>query len=180
MATDVTTLLTEDHRLFESLADSVMKKEVQGDARADAINTLIRELSVHAIAEEIVLYPEVRDLLDDGDQLADEALEEHQRIKEALAELDGLDPEDERVESTLASVVSEVLHHAEEEENVIFARLRQVADAEKLEKMGASIDRAKKVSPTRPHTNAPDTPPLNLVVGPPVALIDRIRDALSR
>jgi len=41
------------------------------------------------------------------------------------------------------------------------------------------VQQAKKLAPTRPHPSAPDKPPLNKVLGPPVGLVDRVRDALS-
>ncbi len=38
--------------------------------------------------------------------------------------------------------------------------------------------KAKAVAPTHPHPNVPSEPPGNLIVGVPVALLDRMRDAL--
>jgi hypothetical protein len=38
---------------------------------------------------------------------------------------------------------------------------------------------AKKLAPTRPHPSAPDEPPMDIVVGVPTGIIDRIRDKMS-
>lgn len=179
MTQDVITMLTAEHREVDGLLDDLLTGRVTGDARGDAISTVIRELSTHAAAEEIVLYPELRDLLSDGDGLADEALTEHQRIKEALHDLDGKSPDDPGVMEAIAAVAAEVRHHVEEEEGELFVQLLQTVGPERLVELGDLVARAKKAAPTHPHPHAPNTPPGNLIVGPPAALIDRMRDAIS-
>jgi hypothetical protein len=48
---------------------------------------------VHAVIEEEILYPAMREVLPDGDRLVDEALQEHQEAKELLSRIDGKDPQ---------------------------------------------------------------------------------------
>lgn len=179
MSVDVITLLTTDHREVDGLLNDLLAGKVTGDDRAQAISTIVRELSMHAAAEEMVLYPELRDLLPDGDQLADEALSEHQNIKEVLNDLDGKSPDDPGVMEAIASVATEVRHHVEEEEGELFVKLRDSASPDRLMELGDLIERAKKAAPTHPHPNAPNTPPGNMILGPPTALFDRMRDAIS-
>lgn len=35
-----------------------------------------------------------------------------------------------------------------------------------LRELGHAVEAAKKIAPTRPHPDAPDTPPANLLIGP--------------
>lgn len=178
--TDVITLLTTDHREVDSLFERVLTGGLTGDGLVDAVNSIIHDLSVHASAEEVVLYPAIRDELADGERLADEAIEEHSRVEKALKELDGRDPAEEDVALLVARIAAEVRHHVEEEEGDLFERMRVEMSAERLDELGERLERAKAVVPTRPHPSAPDTPPGNLLVGPPTGLIDRLRDAISR
>ncbi len=39
--------------------------------------------------------------------------------------------------------------------------------------MGETLEHLERTAPTRPHPRIPDTPPLNLLVGLPAAVIDR-------
>lgn len=54
------------------------------------------------------------------------------------------------------------------------------ARADRLVELGDQVQKAKRMAPTRPHPSAPDTPPLNKVVGPGAGLVDRTRDRLSQ
>lgn len=177
MANDVITVLSNDHAVVDARLEGALTGGDKG--RAEAISDIIRELSMHAVAEEVVLYPAIRKALPDGDQLADDALAEHQRIEEALAELDGKSPEDDDVMATLTTFAGEFRHHVREEEDELFPKLRAAMDAEELEALGSKIETTKKTAPTHPHPHAPNTPPGNIIVGPPTGLLDRLRDALS-
>jgi hypothetical protein len=72
--------------------------------------------------------------------------------------------------------MAEIRHHIEEEEGEMFAHMRQVIDAEELRSLGTSVEAFKKVAPTRPHPNVPNTPVPRLAAGPAASLFDRLRD----
>jgi hypothetical protein len=76
-------------------------------------------------------------------------------------------------------VIDDVTHHAQEEEDDVFPRLRQTCSPEQLRELGDKIRATKKVAPTHPHPSAPDTPPGNKILGPMAGLVDRVRDAVS-
>jgi hypothetical protein len=141
---------------------------------------VVRELSIHAAIEEQVMYPAVRQFVPKGEALVAEALSEHQQLKETLLVLDRLSPEDERFDRTMRAVIDETRHHVREEESAdgMLARLRKSVDADDLVTMGKTLRIAKKAAPTRPHPNAPSTPPGNIVVGAAAALVDKARDAV--
>jgi hemerythrin superfamily protein len=138
------------------------------------------ELVKHSVAEEVHLYPLIRQVLPDGDQLADHEIEEHAEVEQLLKDLEGLDPSDTDYQRKLDKVIEDVSHHAEEEESTVFPQLRDQCTEEQLRELGDKVRRTKAIAPTRPHPSAPDTPPGNLLAGPLAGMVDRVRDAFSR
>jgi hemerythrin superfamily protein len=143
------------------------------------VDEIIKELSVHAAIEEKVFYPAVRDLAKQkGQELVLESLEEHHLVKVMLKELEGMSSDDERYEAKVHVLMENVLHHAKEEEKEMFPQARKVMDAQELRELGRNLEEAKRSAPTRPHPNAPDTPPASLVTSPAAAVMDAGRDML--
>jgi hemerythrin superfamily protein len=178
---DAVTLLKTDHhtvealfRRYEALEDTSSYGE-----RRDIVNEVIRELSIHASIEELVLYPSVREALPEGDSLADEALEEHREVKSVLADLDAIDPSDPQYDAEFRGLIRDVRHHVEEEEREMFPMLASVIPEEELMEMGRKMEDAKGRAPTRPHPHAPAKPPANIVTGPVMGAVDRMRDMAS-
>jgi hypothetical protein len=69
--------------------------------------------------------------------------------------------------------------HVSDEEDDQFPLLRAQVPHEKLVEIGGKVETAKKLAPTRPHPNAPNSAPFHKLVGPGVGLVDRLRDKLS-
>lgn len=149
-------------------------------AKRSLAERIVRELSIHAAIEEQILYPAVRRVVPNGKRLVEEALSEHQELKQTLTSLDKLPAEDERFDPTMRKVIDEVRHHVREEESGegMLTRLRKRADRQDLVEMARTLRTAKKAAPTRPHPNAPQTPPGNIVVGAAAAIVDKARDAV--
>jgi hypothetical protein len=72
--------------------------------------------------------------------------------------------------------MAEIRHHIEDEEGEMFTHMRQSLDADELRKLGARVEAFKKVAPTRPHPNVPNTPLPRIAAGPAASLFDRMRD----
>jgi hemerythrin-like domain-containing protein len=175
---DAITLLTTDHAEVEQMFRQI-ESLPEGEARSEAVAGVIRELSVHAAVEEQVLYPAMRKALPDGDHLVQEAIEEHQAVKETLAAIERADSSSER-DPHLVSLIGNVRHHVDEEETELFPKLRASITTSELQELGSKLASAKKLAPTHPHPNAPNTPPGNLVGGVAAAVMDKARDALKR
>lgn len=172
---DAIELVTSDHRGVEQLFRQ-LEAATTDDTRLVIGQRIIEELSVHAAIEEQVLYPGTRRILGEDDLVA-HAIDEHDRLKQVLADLDGLDPSDDRFLGGFQLARQLVEEHVGEEESDLLPKLRDRGDPEDLQKMGAAMQVAKRIAPTHPHPHAPSTPPGNLVLGPVVALVDRVRDA---
>lgn len=175
---DAISLTLQDHRHVESLFARYESLTGNGDAKRDIVREIIRELSVHASIEEQFMYPAMRRHLPDGDSLVQEAIEEHQEAKEALAELDRMTPDVSGYDDKVRSLIRDVRHHVKEEEDELLPKLRASVSHERLEQMGEAMESGKALAPTRPHPHAPSTPPGNFLAGPAAAVADRVRDRL--
>ena len=61
---------------------------------------------------------------------------------------------------------------------VLFPKLRASVGSVELREMGGKLASAKRMAPTHPHPNVPNTPPGNIVGGAAAAVMDKARDAL--
>jgi len=91
---DVVDLLTADHH--EVLALVAQIPTADGARRRDMTDTVIAELMRHSVAEEMYVYPAMREHLTDGDSKVQHDIQEHQQLEEVMKDLEGLDAGDAR------------------------------------------------------------------------------------
>lgn len=168
-------LLKQDHgnvdELFRRFEQAGESAHVEKGRLRDKI---IEQLSIHAAIEEQFLYPALRAKLGkEADATVLEALEEHHVAKLSLNELEKLAPAAERFDAKMTVLIESVRHHVEEEEGELFEQLREAFTTEELNELGEQMETAKATAPTRPHPFQPDVPPLNLLLGLPVAVLDK-------
>lgn len=177
---DAITLLKNDHRTVEGL---FKKYEATGDrahkTRRTLVDTIIRELSVHATIEEQVFYPGARSAAKGTTDVVLESLEEHHIVKWTLSELEDMDPTDERFHAKVTVLMESVRHHVKEEEQELFPKVRKALSRSALQDLGDRMEAAKAIAPTRPHPRAPDEPPGNLVTGAAAAAMDAGKDLVT-
>jgi hemerythrin superfamily protein len=170
---DAISLLKQDHgnvetlfKRFEALPDDdpAEKRRI--------VDKVIEQLSVHAEVEEQIFYPAARQRLAESGIVL-EALEEHHLAKFALNELEKLPPSSERFDAKFHVLMELIREHVEEEEKDLFPQMRKALKQPELQELGEAMERAKATAPTRPHPLAPDQPPLNVLLGLPVAVMDR-------
>lgn len=173
---DAVAVLKADHRAVEQLFRLYEKAGVRADAqKRELADRMIVALSTHAAIEEQILYPWVRDNIQDADGPVLEALEEHHVVKWLLSELESLDVMDERFDAKVTVLTESVRHHVRQEEDEMFVDLRTVATRAELLALGDELTAAKRHAPTRPHPHSPDEPPANLIAGPMNAAFDHAR-----
>jgi hemerythrin superfamily protein len=177
-ATDLVSVLTRDH---DEVKELFQKIDTAPDAQTQRgyADQVTAELVRHAVAEEMYLYPAARDVLPDGDRLADEELKEHAEAEELLKRWEKLDPGDAEFVTVFREMSQSVLHHIAEEEGELFPQLQQHLSSTQMEELGEKISKAKQLAPTRPHPSAPDEPPMDKLLGPPMGVVDRLRDKMS-
>src|SRR3954447_5208519 len=176
-AADAVELLISDHREVEQLFTMFENAASDSKVAKETADKIVRELSVHAVVEEEILYPALADLGDNADGLRQHSLDEHQEVKELLASVDGKPADDPKVRQAFQKLKQSVSEHVQEEEEKVFPLLRSRLGEERVMQMGEAIATAKKSAPTHPHPHAPSTPPGNVVAGMGAMVVDKIRDA---
>ena len=180
-APDMIALLTGQHRQVEKLWQELQSAHSQGGGQqSDIGQQIVTMLSKHDALETQLLYPELRDVADgDGERLSERSLDDHQRNRELLKQVDGRDFADEDVYSTMAECIVNTMAHVAEEESTIFPLLRQHCAADRLQELGQKMADKMDSAPTHPHPSTPDSKAGAAVAGAVTGLADRARDALS-
>lgn len=143
---DVFSLLKADHKKVKALFDRFEKSEDDAEKRKIAAEC-IRELKVHAQAEEEVFYPVAREALkeedpEEGDDLIHEANEEHHVAKVLMAELEKMSGDEDNYCAKFTVLAENVRHHIKEEEEEMFPDLRKAEfDAKEV---GVAVEARKK------------------------------------
>ncbi|RUL94855.1 hemerythrin domain-containing protein [Verrucosispora sp. FIM060022] len=171
---DVIDLLVDQHEQIRSLFAEV--RESEGEAKQQAFQDLVRLLAVHESAEEQVVHPAAR--ADAGDAVVDARLREESEAKRELSELYDMGTSAPGFDARFAAFEQAVLEHARHEEQEEFPQLRRDTDPQRLRQMAGAVRAAEAISPTRPHPAAGESPVSNMLLGPPVAVFDRMRDAV--
>jgi hemerythrin superfamily protein len=175
---DVVDLLTTDHHDILDLLAS-MAEDLDPHAQRDVADTVTAELIRHSVAEEMYVYPAMRDHLPDGEQVVQHDIEEHQELEEALQQWERTDGGTAEFAAARSRVEELLRHHASDEEQEQFPQLRAHIPHDQLVQMGQKVATAKQLAPTRPHPNSPHSELFHKALGPGVGLIDKMRDALS-
>jgi hypothetical protein len=95
-----------------------------------------------------------------------------------LSELYDLGVDSPEFAARFAAFEQAVVAHATHEEQEEFPLLRSNTEPDKLRRMSGAVRAAEAVAPTRPHPSAGESAAGNLLLGPPVAVFDRMRDAV--
>lgn len=143
---DALRLLKADHDRVRGLFTRFRAAEEAG--KADEMGVLsgiiMRELDVHATIEEEVFYPAARQAGGEAADVVAEGVEEHHVVKQLMAEIESTTPGDETFVAKMKVLMENVEHHAEEEEDELFPKLREAFGDEKLAEMGEQLENAKR------------------------------------
>lgn len=175
---EIIELLTKDHNEVDELFRRYHLSD-RDDSIEDLTKQIVHELSVHAAVEELFVYPLVRATVDEGSELADHAIEEHQEAKRHLADLEKLDAGTAEHRKSMEALIDSVRHHVEDEEGELFPKLRDSASEDTRKNVGAVVDQAKGLVPTHPHPLVPGNATTQLMAGPWAAAVDKVRDLLG-
>jgi hemerythrin-like domain-containing protein len=141
---DAFALLTEDHQKVQRMMDKLAGTTEGAHKTRDSLFTeLKKELEIHAAIEEEVFYPALRDAKETAD-LVDEALEEHETVKQLLHDLEDTANDTEEWTSMFAELKENVEHHVEEEEGDLFKKARKVLSADTIEELGRRLQDHKE------------------------------------
>jgi len=175
---DVIDVLTTDHREATELVEQILSTADEAQRR-ELADSLISELVRHSVAEEMYVYPAMRDHLPDGDEAVDHDTKEHKELEVLMKQLESADASGQDFLDAVQQISTTLADHIRDEENEQFPQLRTHVPAEKLVELKDKVERAKKIAPTRPHPMSPNAELFHKLVGPGVGLVDRLRDRLS-
>jgi hypothetical protein len=161
-------LLEEDHAALERLC-------VRAADEPKASDVLVATLARHLSAEEQYLYPALHVVLPEGPALAERELAADAELLVALRRL-----HINADRSALQTVTEHVRGHTHRTAAEVFPALREHCTDSQLVRLGNRVEIARSAAPTRPHPGTPSTPPLNKLVDPAIAVVDKVADALSR
>lgn len=141
----VTTILKKDHRLVSGLILTLeMTPKFNSTVRKSLFEQIHSNLMAHAQAEEEVFYPAVRNIAFGQQAEINEAYEEHQTIKNLLAQMSSADPMSDEFDNKLAELKGSIQHHVEEEETEIFQLCETRMTKEQLVEIGRQLHDRKK------------------------------------
>lgn len=131
-------LLKADHKKVDMLFKKFEKSENASDKQV-LVDTIVKELSIHATVEEQLVYP----IVDEEDhECAGEAVEEHHVVKLLLAEIADMRVSDDKMDAKMSVLCELVKHHVKEEEHELLPKLKQTGTD--LEELGENIAQRKK------------------------------------
>jgi hemerythrin superfamily protein len=171
--TDIVAMIRQQHTMIRQLFDGV--QQAAPSEREEAFLPLGRLLAVHETAEEEIVYPSLRDTASD---VVEARKAEEDEAKKAIADLEKTDPASDEFATKLAAIRQAVEAHAEQEEATVLPLLAAQEDPERREKMASAFATAEKMAPTHAHAGAPESAAGNMLVGPFVAMVDKVRDAI--
>lgn len=177
-------LLQRDHdearRLMSALeAGQAAGAEARHDERGALVEQLVIEQSGHEAIEEQYFWPLVRRRVQDGERLADQAISQEQDAKQLLDQLEKHRPGDPGFEALIRQFIAIGRAHIDFEETRVWPGARLALSEQELDELGAHLEQAKRLAPTRPHPNVPPTPEVLKVAAPIAGATDRIRDVLA-
>ena len=118
----------------------------QDDEKKQSIFDQIKDaLTVHATIEEEIFYPAVKKAREEHvkDEVR-EAYEEHQQIKNLLAQIASIAPDDESWDMKIKVLKEDVEHHVKEEEGEMFPDARKFLGENRLIALGAELQARKQ------------------------------------
>ncbi|MEG4321042.1 MULTISPECIES: hemerythrin domain-containing protein [unclassified Microcoleus] len=135
---NITEIISMDHRKVDTIFMEIEKTE-DPQKLQEFFGQLYKDLSVHAEAEEQIVYPAVRSYFSDTQQLYDEQAE----MKQMLAHIKALNPSSSDFKGQIQQLKAAVQAHVKEEENDMFPQIRRNLSEAQMEQMATQFKEAK-------------------------------------
>lgn len=105
------------------------------------VNTICLALEIHAQLEEEIFYPAMRNAGGDAGFL-DRATPEHSQMRQLIAQLRGMEPDNPVYDDTLMALMRDVMHHVADEETTLLPQAERLL-AGRLGELGAEMTRRR-------------------------------------
>lgn len=145
MATDI---LKRDHRMVLQLFDDYVDLgREDAEEKQELFEKIKEELTHHAQIEEEIFYPALEPArAKDASDLLQEAREDHEKVKELLRELSGLNASDEEFDELMDTLCESVKSHADDEEKELFKLFKKLAKERQDEVSRRLAERKRELS----------------------------------
>ena len=136
-------LLKEDHEKVKKAVKEFEKMD-RSDTEScrELVERVCAELRVHTTLEEEIVYPALREAIEDED-IMNEAAVEHETAKMLIEQLENMEPDDPNYFATFTVLGEYVMHHVKEEEGEMFPQAKKAKDLD-LEALGEQIKARKE------------------------------------
>jgi len=171
-----TDMLRGQHEVVKKMLQQM--DQLEGSDRADLFDCIRANLAIHETAEEEIVHPRAKRISEMAEKVVEARLREEDHAKKALAELEKIGVDGEGFEERFVLFRASVVDHAEAEEREVFPLLESSLDVHELRDMADAIGLAEQMAPTHAHPHGPESVLGNVLVGPFIALIDKVRDKL--
>jgi hypothetical protein len=166
-----------DHVELDALLAEL--RGAEGDHEALVLLRIYRLVFPHAFAEESVLWPVMRRVLEDGQELTLEVEREHQEVNELVTTLETLPAGDPGRAPLIDRLVEVLGEDVRDEEDELFPRLQEKVRVRDLRLLGIAWEVVRRTAPTRAHPVVSRRPPGNALAAIPLSVLDRTRDAVD-
>jgi hemerythrin superfamily protein len=166
-----------DHVTLDALLEEL--GATSGVDQDEVLLRIYRLVFPHAFAEEAVLWPVMRRVLADGEELTLEVEREHQEVNELVERLDTMSHDAPEREAVLDRLVEVLREDVRDEEDELFPRLQERVSTNQLRALGVAWEVLRRTAPTRAHPIVARRPPGNALAALPLSVIDRVRDAVD-
>jgi hypothetical protein len=138
--------------------------------------SIYRLVFPHAFAEESVLWPVIRRVLPNGEELTLQVEQEHQEVNELVTRLDGGGLDASERSQVLSRLVEVLREDVRDEEDALLPGLQEKLTPTQLRQLGAAWEAVRRTAPTRPHPVVARRPPGNAIAALPLTILDNLRD----
>ena len=135
-AVDVLDLLKEDHSTVKGLF--VKFKTADAASRQSIADEALQDLEIHTKIEDSIVYPAIREVIDEEDMVA-EAREEHHVVGLLIKELRKMKATEDGYHAKFTVLSELVEHHIEEEEREMLPAAEESLDLEDLGKQAMEM-----------------------------------------
>jgi hemerythrin superfamily protein len=118
--------------------------QASASERRELAAGICQELTVHAQIEEEVFYPALRAAAPDAAPLLYEAQAEHQKVKDLVARIVGMDRAGPQMDDLVAQLACLVEHHVKEERDELFPKAKTGKSID-LAELGAQLRERQQV-----------------------------------
>ncbi|KAI0169785.1 hypothetical protein GGR52DRAFT_482339 [Hypoxylon sp. FL1284] len=171
----ISSVIRDDHQEIQRYYEKIVKASDPDEQRRFQ-NAFVWELTRHAIAEELVVYPAIETGVTDGKIMADKDRAEHQVTKDQLYKFQRMSPGGADFIPALEALMKDLKIHIQEEEEHDLVKLEEALLSTRSKALAEQFELTKAFTPTRSHPSAPNKPPYETAVGLMTAPIDRLRD----